>query len=307
MKTISRVSIAIALGLMILSACNLPAQAGDTGVGPTAWIDTPLNQSMLPLAPVQIVAHGYDAGGVAKFEISVNGNLVNTLPPIDANGKLYMTQENWNPPGNGNFTLSVRAQNTAGAWGAPVSVVITIGNSTATPTPTATLSTNTPSPTPSPLASASSSPTLTTTVTATLRPLFTKTPIPSNTPVPTSNALQFQPSLSTNPIQYCAIQQHIQPDEVFSVKVTGPQQVASVNMYAEFHPKGGGSVIDLGNAVMNSEGSGVFSRSIIVSELKRATGVAAGEIHYWFVAYDATQNQTGKSQTYKDLKITVCP
>jgi hypothetical protein len=301
MKTISRVSIAIALGLMILSACNLPSQAGDAGIGPTAWIDTPLNQSMLPLAPVQIVAHGYDAGGVAKFEISVNGSLVNTLPPMDANGKLYMTQENWTPPGNGNFTLSVRAQNTAGAWGAPVSVVITIGNSTATPTTTATPVANTPSPSPSPMASASTSPTLTMTVTATLRPLFTKTP------TPTSNALQFQPSLSPNNLQYgtCGTSDY----EVISVKVTGPQQVAAVYLYAEFHPKGGGNVINLFNKVMDAQGTGTgkYTISISIGGLLQATGLTAGEIHYWFVAYDGAQNQTGKSQTYKDLKTTLCP
>jgi hypothetical protein len=301
MKTISRVLIAITLGMMILSACNLPSQAVAAAVGPTAWIDTPLNQSALPLAPVRIVAHGYDAGGVTKFEVSVNGSVVNILPPMDVNGKLYMTQENWNPPGNGNFNLSVRAQNASGAWGAPVSVLITIGNSTSTPTPTATLPTGTPSPTPSSIASASASPTLTTTVTSTLRPLFTKTA------VPTSNALIFEPSLSSNNVKYgtCGTSDF----EVVTVKVTGPQQVAAVYLYAEFHPKGGGNVINLFNKVMDAQGTGTgkFNISISIGGLLQATGLTAGEIHYWFVAYDNAQNQTGKSQTYKDLKTTLCP
>jgi hypothetical protein len=125
---------------LILAACNLPANGAVASVGPTAWIDYPLNQSVLPLAPVRIVAHGYDEGGVSQFELSVNGAVVNTAPPTEANGKLYMADESWNPPNNGNYTLTIRALGLSGGWSAPVSVVITIGTITVTPliTPTFT-------------------------------------------------------------------------------------------------------------------------------------------------------------------------
>jgi hypothetical protein len=114
---------------IFLAACNLPSNSGPgiSVYNPPTWIDTPLDNSKLPLAPVRIVAHAYDNANVSQFELSVNGSVVNTSPPTSSNDKLYMIDEAWNPPAHGDYTLSMRAMGAAGGWSEPVSVLITIG------------------------------------------------------------------------------------------------------------------------------------------------------------------------------------
>ena len=116
------------LASLFLAACNLPSNGFAFAVGPTAWIDSPINGAQLPLAPVVLIGHGYDNASVSQFEWSVNGSVVNTLPPSAANGKLFNNQASWTPTENGKYTLSMRAMGASGGWSGPVSVVITIGD-----------------------------------------------------------------------------------------------------------------------------------------------------------------------------------
>ena len=126
MKTAIRILTLLLLASLFLAACNLPANGDPFAVGPTAWIDAPLNGVHLPLAPVTLVGHGYDNASVSQFEWSVNGSVVNTLSPSDANGKLFNNQTSWTPNAPGNYTVSLRV-NGSGGWSGPVSAVVTIG------------------------------------------------------------------------------------------------------------------------------------------------------------------------------------
>ena len=125
---IKRFPILLTLACLLLSACNLPASssASSSTAGPAAWIDFPRDNTTLPLAPLRFVAHGYDAGGVTQFELSVNGSVVNTAPPTGADDKLFRVDENWTPPANGVYTLVLRALGASGGWSEPVSVVVNI-------------------------------------------------------------------------------------------------------------------------------------------------------------------------------------
>lgn len=150
MKTMLRLCSLLLIGL---SACvNAPRAVLEAGpVGPAAWIDAPLNNSLLPLAVYEIVVHASDPGGVSAFELSVNGQLLGTIPvgPDQAADTLAHASQTWLPPGPGSYLLEVRAANTNGEYGPSAFAQVTVGGTptpaaSATPTPTPTL---TPTPT----------------------------------------------------------------------------------------------------------------------------------------------------------------
>ncbi|MBU2611280.1 MAG: hypothetical protein KJ606_10110 [Chloroflexi bacterium] len=76
MKFNTRIGFVLLFGALALAACNLPA----SGLGPTAWLDRPLDGEAVPLAPLIIQAHASDADGVAIFEFFVFDGLLASVP-----------------------------------------------------------------------------------------------------------------------------------------------------------------------------------------------------------------------------------
>jgi Ig-like domain from next to BRCA1 gene/Bacterial Ig domain len=145
------------IAALVLSGCNRPTGAG----GPQAWIDAPQHNSTHPLAPMEIVLHAADPGGVAEVELSINGEVLSRKPPQDTGAALTMMKVQWDPLVAGDYVLSARAQNHGGAWGTSMTTKITLTGAqprvgitpvrlnTATPTP-ATRVVLTPTWTPTP-------------------------------------------------------------------------------------------------------------------------------------------------------------
>jgi hypothetical protein len=102
-------------------AALLLAGCGGSATGPQAWIDAPQHNSTHPVAPMEIVLHGADPGGVAAVELSVNGEVLSRRPPDDASTPLVIQHVDWDPQAPGEYVLTARAQNHAGAW-SPVAV-----------------------------------------------------------------------------------------------------------------------------------------------------------------------------------------
>ena len=165
---------------LLLAACDLPLSPA-APTAPRAWFDMPLDQSVHPPGPLQMIFHASDPGGIAQVELWVNGQPAGTFNSPDTQGSLLTFNQNWTPPGPGKYTLQVRALSNQQAWSdfTQTTIVIT-GEREAPPagaTPTATqrpparsTPTIAPSPTPSPLPR----------LTSTLSPLpsFTPTPAP---------------------------------------------------------------------------------------------------------------------------------
>ncbi|PWH16623.1 MAG: hypothetical protein DDG60_03845 [Anaerolineae bacterium] len=117
---------------------------------PQAWIDAPLNGATLAMGAVEIVSHAASPNGIAQVELSVNGVVVRTDTNPNVNETLSLARQTWLPFAGGTYQVSVRAQNTQGAWSAPASITITIlEQPTSTPPPTA-LPTREPTWTPTP-------------------------------------------------------------------------------------------------------------------------------------------------------------
>jgi hypothetical protein len=131
---LNRIILLLACALTI-AACNPEDQKKIAQGKPHSWIDAPLNNASLPLAPVNVVSHSSDLASIAQVELSINGNILRTDANQDTTQSLVVMNQLWSPPSAGNYTLLVRAKNLAGAWGESAQVVVTIaGNITPTPT-----------------------------------------------------------------------------------------------------------------------------------------------------------------------------
>ncbi|MFV1948563.1 MAG: Ig-like domain-containing protein [Anaerolineales bacterium] len=123
-----RLSYFLLFFLLVLSACGGPAN------GPQAWLDSPLNNSAIPLAPLLIIAHASDGNGVSQFIFEVNGA---SIANVDVNGnRLGEVSIEWTPPEPGVYIITVRAINSNGDTGSMATSRVTVGGS-ATPTPDA--------------------------------------------------------------------------------------------------------------------------------------------------------------------------
>ena len=145
--------------LMVASACG-PQKSlqSEFTSGSQAWIDAPLPGSNLPLAAVEIVAHATNPGGIASFEIDLNGQKMAATDPDPASfdQTLMYTHYSWIPAAPGSYLIEVKAFDKSNQPGPTAQVVVEVGG----PTPTEIL---TPTPSPTPL--------LTPTPTATVAPL----------------------------------------------------------------------------------------------------------------------------------------
>ncbi|MBI5650073.1 MAG: hypothetical protein HZC40_06445 [Chloroflexi bacterium] len=157
MKHLSQIIGLIAL-IALIAACDpeSPQNAAFT-FGPKSWIDAPLDGSAYPPNPaLEIIAHAADPLTIVLVEFSVNGNPIGTFQNPDPAQTLIMAKQLWMPPAPGNYTVWVRAQNSASVWGEYAQAEITIGGATSptrTPTRVAPIVIATPRPgAPSPTA-----------------------------------------------------------------------------------------------------------------------------------------------------------
>ncbi len=108
---------------------------------PHTWIDAPLDGTALPPNPcanktgscIDVVSHSSDPQHIVQVELSVNGQVVQTSHNPDEALTLALTKQQWSPPGAGNYTLMVRAQNSLGVWGEYAQAIVTVQGTEAPP------------------------------------------------------------------------------------------------------------------------------------------------------------------------------
>jgi hypothetical protein len=129
---------------LLVSACG--ASGPSISPGLISWIDAPLNDSTLPLAPYQIVAHGSAPDTVEALEISVNGEILSVVNNPDPGDLLFTVKLGWTPPSAGEYLIQARSQNSGGQWSDPALARVVVSeddqpsialefNPTETPTP----------------------------------------------------------------------------------------------------------------------------------------------------------------------------
>lgn len=263
----------ILLGLGF-TACTLPQRAAVPPVeiegGNQTWFDAPLNGTMIPLAPYEVVLHAYAESGVDQVELEANGAHLAALTNPSINGRLATFKYIWRPVSPGNYTLRARAQSAGGGWGGYATTSITFTDFTITPTFTYT-------------------PTIT--LTATITPTFTSTPRGA-----TSQG--FNRTVSGNNFYYGGCN----PDAItVKVQASDPGAVAVVL----FQKLQGVTSWDSGTS-MHAEGDGLFTLTVSANTVpgREETGRALWQ--HQLVATDGSGEVVARSQAYNDVTLNAC-
>jgi len=289
MNAVIRRSLLLVTFLALSAGCirpvaKLPVRALLLGTpGPHAWIDAPLNGMHLPLAPYEVVFHVTDDTGVVTGELAVNGQVLASLPNPDPSQKLATLRQVWSPAEPGEYTLLARGQNTAGAWGESVPVIVTVGDLTPTLSPT-------PTPTP-----ATTTPTLTTTPTITPTPTATPSPAAGFGPPALSSTGFYYGVASCDPMQV-----------TLRVRVTDPRGVKVVVFFERLKDKASGDTTGWSDGEsMNPLGDGQFQFTLKGNDVGPSSGFAEAYVLYQFVA-QLKDGSSLRSPVYSDLTLGQC-
>src|SRR5688572_16639323 len=114
-KAISLAATTAVAGTVALLALR-PADA--TPAAAQAWIDDPLDRSVVAPAPLGILAHAYDPAGVDDVALLVDGQPDQVVTPDRSGERLVWVQLSWVPPGPGTYLLTVVGRH-AGQGGIP--------------------------------------------------------------------------------------------------------------------------------------------------------------------------------------------
>ncbi len=139
---------------LLLSACGGGTPIPESGIEsvPNAWIDSPLEGTTFPLGEIEIISHTQDLSGIARVELSANGQVIRTDENPASSLTLFVIGQKWIPSEPGNYLVQVRGQTTGGAWSDYAHVNIIVVGATAVPSLTPTLvPTFTPTFTPTPV------------------------------------------------------------------------------------------------------------------------------------------------------------
>jgi len=112
--------------LIVLLAAACTPQGVPSPSALSAWIDAPLDDSTIPLAPYQIVAHGSDPVQITLLEITVNGELLSRIENPSPGHLLLTAKADWNPPAPGVYTIQARGKNSAGDWSSYARAQVTV-------------------------------------------------------------------------------------------------------------------------------------------------------------------------------------
>ena len=124
-----KIWIAAVLITILLTGCN---GNGTPAPGPSqTWIDAPLDGMTLPLAPYKMVFHGASFVGVTEFEIQINSQVVDHVPPLGQGsggpqwGTMFLGEYLWKPTAPGTYLIHIRAKGN-GVYSPPALAQVTI-------------------------------------------------------------------------------------------------------------------------------------------------------------------------------------
>jgi hypothetical protein len=101
--------------------------------GPQAWIDTPLDGTTAPLAPLVIMAHASAEGGISSIEFAINEQ---PHLAVAADGeRLVWRQIEWTPPQAGTYAIGARGVSPDGTAGPYAIAMVVVSDEASLPIP----------------------------------------------------------------------------------------------------------------------------------------------------------------------------
>jgi len=241
----SRVALLVLIAALALAGCG----GSNSAAAPQAWIDAPLDESTHPVAPLEIVLHAADPGGIALLEVAVNGEVLSRRPPDDTGSTLAMSRVTWDPQQAGRYVISAKAQSQAGGWSAETSSVVTLTGGDSIAEPPAR-----PTPT--------SRPTATRTVRPRETPIYTATPVDTILPTAAARASAERVRISSNRVSYeggggCA------PTEVnILVRAFHPDGIRAIVLFYRLRNVESGETTEYFNRAMDPQGNDLYTLTV---------------------------------------------
>jgi hypothetical protein len=260
---------------------------------PQAWIDAPLPEMHIPLAPYEFVAHGTDQGGISQLEWKLDGDSLGIVDAKNSTDKLATFMYLWTPPHSGTYNLQVRAKNNANKWSELDEAVFFVGDIT----PTITLI---PSDTPTPVIS--DTPTLV--ITDTPTQTATKTPTETKTPTPIPSEITYIPGLSTNQFYFGSCQ----PNQVdVSAQLSNTVGIIHVELFVRLLDNNSSDSTAWDSyGVMSDAGNGMYQIALKSSNITGANRFSSSVVVYQFIAVGAKGKVISRSPSYNDLSLYSC-
>jgi hypothetical protein len=115
-RTYSRVNLIslIVVAGLLLAACSPGGVAVRGGDGTIIWLDQPMTNYMLPVAPFNLIAHAsHTGGGISQVTFLVNGVAVGTTT-TDPSLEFLRADTSWNPSGPGLYMIQAQATSPGG-------------------------------------------------------------------------------------------------------------------------------------------------------------------------------------------------
>lgn len=121
----------LVIASLILSACG-PGSGVATGAdGTIIWLDQPMTNYMLPMAPFTLIAHaGLPHGGISQVDFQVNGVSVGVVP-TDTSSEFLRTEIAWNPSAPGEYHIRAVATSPGGETSSRLAYVCVLDGITA--------------------------------------------------------------------------------------------------------------------------------------------------------------------------------
>ena len=289
----SRVALLVLAAALALAGCAVP----DGAAAPQAWIDAPLHESTHAVAPLEIVLHGSDPGGISLIEVAVNGEVLSRRPPEDPQSSLAVSHVIWDPKQAGQYVLAARAQSQAGVWSAQTSSVVTLTGGDSIAEPPAR-----PTPT--------SRPTATRTLPPRATPIDTATPDSTSTPTAAGLASAERVRISTDRVSYeggggCA------PTEVnILVRAFHPDGIRAVILFYRLRNVGSDETTEYFNRAMDPQGNDLYTLTVnpaaeIIS-LVGFPGSGDGVLEHQAVIQTNRGDTSVRSPLLSDITVAGC-
>ena len=116
---------------LVFSSCSSVAPVAGAGTstpdqGPRVSFSSPVPNATVPFGPVQVLLLSEDPLGTAQAEMLVNGESSAMIQSPDSSRAAVVLEYSWQPAAPGKYVLQAHGQNTAGTWGAFVSLELTV-------------------------------------------------------------------------------------------------------------------------------------------------------------------------------------
>lgn len=292
MRPIRYLSLILLMMTLILGCTNKavrPAKMAIPDIAyPFTWIDAPLDESWIPLAPYEIVFHISDPSGMQQGELSINGVVLASIPVADTGSKLVTLKQAWSPDQPGEYLIQARAQNSAGDWGTQAEAKVFIGEKVITLTPSPEIT-----------------PSLSITTTMTPSATFTATPTSTSTATSYPDEMVFYPSVTEHNLKVGSCQPNQAEIQVSIIPFDKIQYV-----YLFFHLKDQESTETTswndGIPMLSAGSPGIYSYTLRTASITDNKKFDSAFLWYQFVVTDKDKKNIGRSDVLGDVTISTC-